>query len=151
MQTLRSVAIGLVVGSGALVCGCSTALPPDFRVVEAELTGTTGEGYVVTFTLEGTNPNDFPLPLEDVTYALDRGAGLVFTGTRSAEATLPAMGSQFVRLPVAVGGDSAGALGVYTLSGSVVYQLPGAIAELFFDNDLRRPSVVFEESGELTR
>ena len=37
----------------------------------------------------------------------------------------------------------------YELSGRVTYVLPGAIAELLFDNEIRKPTVGFSERGEL--
>jgi hypothetical protein len=35
----------------------------------------------------------------------------------------------------------------YRVTGSVTYELPGTIAELFFDSNIRRPSQGFTEAG----
>ncbi len=121
-------------------------------MLEAELTSESDQGYVVTFTLEGMNDNGFPLPLREVRYRLVLEGQTVFTGQRSAEATLPAGSTGLVYLPVSVPfGEGVGlpALMVYELRGEVTYVLPGAIAELLFDNEIRKPRVGFEERGEL--
>ncbi|GAB4545926.1 MAG: hypothetical protein Tsb0013_04180 [Phycisphaerales bacterium] len=139
---------------GCVVClvGCTGAQAPSFRVVEAQLTEESSDGYVVTFTLEGENRNGFGLPLREVEYRLSLEGEEVFVGRRSAEATLPAGSTGLVTLPVSVAfGEGVGlpaSMG-YELSGRVTYVLPGAIAELLFDNEIRKPTVGFIERGEL--
>ncbi len=120
--------------------------------MDAAITDRTPDAVVVTFTLEGTNHSDEPLPLDNVTYALNLNGRPVFAGTRDAEAALPPGHTQRVRLPVPVPADQAatttGAV-PYRLTGSMLYRLPGAIAEVFFDSGVRKPSVSFSESGNL--
>lgn len=132
--------------------GCTGATAPTFRVLDASLTSETEDGYVVTFTLEGENANGFELPLREVEYRLELEGEEVFTGRRSAEVTLPADSTGEVMLPVSVAfeeGRGLPASMAYSLSGRVTYELPGAIAELLFDNRIRKPRVGFGERGVL--
>ena len=136
----------------ALLAGCTGASAPSFRVLDASLTSETDDGYVVTFTLEGENANGFELPLREVDYRLELDGETVFTGRRSAEVTLAAGSTGEVRLPVSVPiveGRGLPASMEYELSGRVTYVLPGAIAELLFDNQIRKPRVGFGERGVL--
>lgn len=124
------------------------------------MTGQTEGGYVLTFTLLGENPNKTPLPLRSVNYSLALENDRVFEGTRSAQATIPAKGSQEITLPVAVENDAAGlapegstlgpaagATAGYRIAGSIEYVLPGSISELLFDYRVRRPKAGFAENG----
>lgn len=133
--------------------GCADPRPPRLSVIDAAVTQRTPDGTVITFDLIGENPNAEPLPLDEVRYSLSLEGREVFSGTRHAQATLPARGVQRVRLPVAVpsGEFVVPDLGQsrYRLSGSLVYRIPGSIAEVFFDAGLRRPSTGFSESGTL--
>ena len=150
---MRFAGLGVAIAAAALG-GCSTAKSPTFSVVDVTVTQRSNEGVVVTFTLEGKNPNtDEPLPLEAVSYSVALDGKQVTSTTRSPEATLPANGSQRVYLPVAIA--AAGPEGVpsgqrpYTISGTIIYHTKGAFAEYLFDTDVRRPSVGFSEHGTL--
>lgn len=152
MRAARLFAVVLVGLSACALGGCSTAKAPTFSVVEAKLTSESAEGYVVTFVLEGENRNGYPLPLREVEYRLVLEGETVFSGRRSAEATLPERATQRVVLPVSVPfADGVGlpASMAYELTGRVTYVIPGAIAELLFDNEIRKPRVGFAERGEL--
>lgn len=147
----RGAALAMTLAA-AMLPGCADPKPPTFSVVDAAITERTGDAVVVTFTLEGTNNSNEPLPLDDVSYALSLGGRQVFAGTRSSEAALPPGATQRVRLPVPIPAtDGTGPSGQmpYRLSGNVLYRLPGAIAEVFFDSGVRTPSVGFSESGNL--
>lgn len=140
--------------SAALLGGCfSTPKPPKFEVIDAGVTQRTESGTVVTFLLKGTNENADPLPLENVSYSLSLDGREVFSGVRLAECVLPAKGEHVLRLPVPVASDASGVTGggaaAYRLGGSIVYKIPGSIAEIFFDSGLRRPTVGFGEGGTL--
>ncbi|MFM9958902.1 MAG: LEA type 2 family protein [Phycisphaerales bacterium] len=135
-----------------LLPACADPKPPTFSVVEAAITDRTADAVVVTFTLEGTNNSNEPLPLDDVTYALNLNGRQVFAGTRDSEAALPPGHTQRIRLPVPVptqGGTPTTGAVPYRFSGTMLYRLPGAIAEVFFDSGFRTPSVGFSESGNL--
>ena len=85
-------------------------------------------------------------------YALRLNGQRVFSGTRSAEATVRRLGTQQFTLPAAIDlaefdmpeGDVQ-----YELSGSVVYVTPGEIAQLLFDAGVRKPRSSFQQTGVL--
>lgn len=124
---------------------------PRFTVTDVAMTGESDEAYVLTFTLLGENPGDEPLPLRRVSYSLTLDETPVFSGTRLAQATLPAHGAQAITLPVSIPAEGgAPPLGVsanYRISGSVEYLPPGSISELLFDSRLRIPTTGFGERG----
>lgn len=136
----------------ALLSGCSTYDEPTLSVSSARITQETSEGVVIDFTLDSANPNEFELPLERVRYTLRLDNQRVFTGTRSAEATVRRLGTQQITLPAAIDLSKfempTGEV-PYELSGSVVYVTPGEIAQLLFDSGVRRPSASFRHRGVL--
>lgn len=148
-QTAYLVLLSL---AGALLAGCSTYDAPTLSVVDARITQETDAGVVIDFGLDASNTNEFEVPLERVSYTLRLDGRRVFTGTRSAEATVRRLGTQRVTLPAAIDlakfelptGDVP-----YELSGSVVYVTPGEIAELLFDAGVRRPKAKFRHRGTL--
>jgi LEA14-like dessication related protein len=153
---------GLGAGGGCISRIFPDYQNPDFEVMSAEVTQETEEGYVVTFTLKGHNSNYFAMPLHTVDYSLSLDAKRVYSGQRITEATLPRRGSQTVRLPVPVKlGDSAKAEALltdtatdqgdlnYRLVATFIFEVPGSIAEVLFDNDIRKPSHTFASSGTL--
>lgn len=134
---------------GALLTGCGVA-PPRMRVATAELTSRSDDGFVITFTVEGENVSDDPLPLRTVNYSVRLGEKEIFRGARSAQATLPRKGTQTFRLPAAAPlsawqGDVIGA--EYTLQAEMTYVTPGALAEVLFDTGVRQPTVSFSGAG----
>jgi len=142
--------------------GCSSYLAPTLKVAEARVTERTAQGTVLSFTLDAENPNAVELPLREVRYTLDLDGQRVFEGFRSPEATIRRFAVQRVTLPAVVSaGDAArlklnlGAGGSpgsirYRLAGTLTYLTPGEIEEILFDNEIRRPTVSFEDSGEIT-
>lgn len=150
----RTARTAVLLAACAGLTGCfSDPKPPAFKVVDVGVTERTSEGVVVTFTLEGANSNTDPLPLDSVSYTLSLDGRPAASTTRQAEATLPASGTHRVRLPVAIpvsesAPEPTGTSG-YRLSGTMVYRIPGSIAEVFFNTGVRRPSVGFGESGTL--
>lgn len=149
----RAAPLAMLAAAGLTGC-LSDPKPPAFKVIDVGVTERSADGVVVTFTLEGTNPNPKdPLPLDAVSYTLALDGRPTASATRQAEAELPANGVQRVRLPVAIpvsasSPEPTGTSG-YRLSGTMVYRVPGSIAEVFFDAGLRRPSTGFGESGTL--
>jgi len=131
--------------------GCDAYQSPKFEVARVVRTSETSQGAVIEFEIVGTNPNEVELPLHDVRYAMTLDGRVVFRGVRSAEATLPAHGTQIVYLPVSMTAEEAALLErdmvPYALSGRITYELPGSIAETFFDAGIRRPTVPFGEAG----
>ncbi|MEO1129132.1 MAG: LEA type 2 family protein [Planctomycetota bacterium] len=148
MAVAMTAAIVVAVGAG----GCGYA-PPKFTVLDAAIVEETAQGFVIEFEVEGENPNDEPLILEAVEYSLSLDGRRRFGGVRSPEVTLPANGSQRMRLPAAIGLGERETLpsGIreYRMVGTVIYEVPGSIAELLFDSNIRRPRQPFSRNGEL--
>lgn len=135
--------------------GCAGFSAPRISVVDARVVEQTEQGVAVDFVLEGANANSEELPLQVVRYTLAIDGERVFSGERMAEATLRRFGTQTFILPVAAEWDDLpgkGAPGTrrYRLAGTLQYIAPGALAEVFFDTGMRRPSVRFAAEGELT-
>jgi hypothetical protein len=137
-----------VLFAAAAGAGCSNS-PPELRVVSAEVQERTAEGIVLSFTVEAENPNREPLPLHAVEYDLSLNGQRVFTGLRSAEATVRRYGTQTFTLPAALPLTLNPPLGSpeYVLSGKVEYVVPGALAETLFDVRVFRPSTGFSGRG----
>jgi hypothetical protein len=132
--------------------GCSSRKPPTFQIVSVNQAERGDDSVLLSFTVEGTNPNPFELPLRDVRYtvAID-GAG-DFLAIRSAEATLPRNGSVRFMLPAVIDArvaDLRGRAVGYRLSGSVEYRFPDPLSEVLFDTSFRRPSAAISVSGQL--
>lgn len=145
----------LALGAG----GCSPYDPPELALQEVALTDRSDQGFVVELTLGATNANEVPLPLRQVTYELHLGPSGPdgwtgrFRGTRSAEATLRAGGTQTIVLPAAIrlapGQSVPTGLVPYRLSVDLEYITPGALAETLFDTGVRRPNVSFNKEGSI--
>jgi LEA14-like dessication related protein len=153
--------IALLVSLTTLSVGCSRFAAPTLKVVDARVAEQTAEGISVDFILEGSNSNGEEIPLQLVKYSLSIDGERVFKGERMAEATLRRFGSQRFVLPVASTWENLPGAGTeptadgpprerrYRLSGTLQYIAPGALAEVFFDTGVRRPSVSFATEGEL--
>jgi len=135
-----------------MITGCTSYAPPVFRITDVELVDRTDEAALVLFTIEGENPNREQFPLEEVRYTMTLEGHSPFAAQRSAQVTLPGFGTQTFTIPVSIidngEGLPAGKAG-YSISGSVAYRVPGSIADLLFDNDIRKPTQPFGESGTL--
>lgn len=143
------VALGFGLGMGGCI---GEAKAPVFDVVGGRVASVSDQGVVVRFEVLGGNGNDADLPLREVSYWVEVGGERVFDGRRVARATLPRLGEQMVELPAALRYEDAlrvGLVGVVEggvearVGGTVVYELPGSIAELYFDSGLRRPKAGF--------
>lgn len=149
LGTAASVALALTpVG----LVGCSSYRAPTMEVISARTVERTADGAVVEFTVKASHDNAKPLPLREATYSLELDGQTVFSGVRSAEATLPRGGSQQIVLPVAIKSGSlasSATTGRYRLLGSLTYITPGAFAELLFDSGVARPTVPFAGEGSI--
>lgn len=136
------------------VCGGCGQKAPRFTVTDIAITDSTPEATTLRVTLVGVNENSEPLPLYEIRYSMAVDGQEVKTARRSPEATLPAKGSQAFTFPVVVPVEAMPAElmanSAYRVWGSVTYELPGTIAQLFFDNNIRRPSQGFGESGSFS-
>lgn len=136
----------------AALAGCSTS-PPTISVVDASITDRSADGVVVEFVLEADNDNEEPIPLREIVSTLALDDGRVIRSERLAEATVRRLGSQRFRLPIAIPLDSqrtdrSPVLG-YELRGKVRWPPPGALNELLFDIEVRRPSSSFVDRGRI--
>jgi hypothetical protein len=139
---------------GALVTGCSSYRSPAIQVQNVRVVDQTDEAITLGFDLAVTNPNDEPLKLLDFNYSLTVDGKGVYSGKRSAEATLNAAGEQRVTLPAVVPFQRTGwqpgsvpAQADYAISGSVLFLTPGEIALILFDSGVRRPKARFAQAG----
>ncbi len=131
--------VGLALGA------CASHHAPSFRVSGAELVEQTADTSVILVTIEGENPNPDALPLYAVYYSASvDGRRVLSSVERSPERTLPRFSTGSFTIPVVVSNDQiAGPVARVEVSGLVVYQVPGTVAQVFFDNDIRRPSEPF--------
>lgn len=142
-----------ILGTAAAVCGgCSSYQAPALEIASVTAAQETEQGVVLSFGLNATNDNEVALPLKTVRYSLELDGETVFSGQRSAEATLRRKGTQRILLPAAFPWEAAGQFRTeghasYRLSGELSYVTPGELAELLFDTGVRRPSVRFSEEG----
>jgi hypothetical protein len=144
----------LLVIAALSLTACTSYRAPAFAVAEVRPGERTSEGVAMVFTLDAKNENDVALPLRDVQYTVELDGKKVFTGTRSAEATLRRLGTQQVTLPAVVNLASDSVPRTtgrvpYRISGTVTYVTPGQIAEILFDTGVRVPTVGFASSGEV--
>jgi hypothetical protein len=148
-RPFASVAV-LMIAAAAVLPGCASA--PLAEVQSGRSGDRQVSGTVAYIAVELNNPNDEPLPMREVRYsvAVVGQPGLTFSGTRAAEATIPAKGVHKLTLPAAfpAGVDLAGA--EYTISGSVSYLEPGQIAAVLYDYRVSRPSVGFSGGGRFS-
>jgi len=136
----------------AALAGCSTT-PPTISVVDASIPDRSEDGVVVEFVLEADNDNEKPIPLREILSTLTLDDGRVIRTERLAEATVRRLGSQRFRLPIAIPLDPHGtdrsAVVRYELRGKVRWPPPGALNELLFDIEVRRPSSSFADRGRI--
>lgn len=141
---------------GAFFAGCSSYRAPVLSIADARIIDATPEGAAIVFTLDARNDNTEALPLREVRYSLELGGKRVFTGVRSAEATLRRRGTQQLKLPAAIPAETLARVTrandgevSYRLRGTITYITPGALAEVLFDTGVRRPKVSFAGQGKL--
>lgn len=151
---VRPASFALVLLLGLLAGGCGYSAPK-LSVSEAHATERTPDGLAMVFTIEARNDNTDALPLRNVEYSLELNGKRVFSGTRSAEATIRRLGTQSFSLPAVVnlpanpGFESLSGPAQYRLVGSVQYVTPGQLAEVLFDAGVRVPKVGFSGDGQI--
>ncbi len=152
LPVMRRIAI-VCTALASLGYGCGRLTHPEVSVAAVTMTEESAAGYVLEFALEARNDNPQPLRLGEVRYSLTLDGRPVFSGVRSAQATLARYSAQRILLPAAVAlapGVSPPEGGVrFGLQGNIAYQAPGAIAQVLFDTAVRRPRAPFREEGEL--
>jgi len=155
-NVIRSGATGgLSAGLCAALAACSLTKAPGVEVSDVSLGNVTDEGYELQFELTLSNPNLEPLELHETEYRLSVGGAPVYDGRWSAEASVKAEGAKTITIPAVVPFDRAGEDTVpdridYSINGTMWYMTTDRIAEILFDANIRRPSVGYGTSGELT-
>lgn len=134
-----------------LATGCSSTKPPTFHIAGVQLREQNERGTELVFEIEAANPNGREVPLYEADYALVLNGQRVFQGVRTPEATLGRYAVQHFSLPVVVSADQMppGTQIPYRFEGTITYVMPGALAEILFDRELRRPKAVLSDSGTL--
>lgn len=148
----RATRPAVLLSACLFLAGCTTYSDPKLSLAEAKATERTPDGTAVLFTIDAKNDNDEPLPLREVQYRLELNGQTVFSGVRSAEATLRRRGTQQFTLPASVqkaGETAPSGPSRYVLSGVLYYITPGQLAETLFDAGVRTPSVGFRFDGEV--
>ena len=126
---------------------------PSVSLLSAQASPPAQQGQVVTFTLEGANPGGEQLPVTTVDYAVFRDDTLIYRGSRLAERVLPAAGTERIILPapIALSQDQPpiNPGEQWSIAGTITYEIPGAFAELLFDNRIRRPKLRFAATANI--
>ncbi len=135
--------------------GCSGYLMPKVAVGDAVLTDQTDEAVRLEIPVDLQNPNTEPLELLRFSYSVSVNGSQVYSGKRSAEATLAAGGGKHMILPAIVPLERMGWSGglpadaSWTLRGNLMYVTPGEIAEILLDTGVRKPKVGFSGAGRV--
>lgn len=152
MMRTRALLASLCAGTLAAMLpgGCALYTSPRLGVTDARLTERSADGLVVTFTVEAANPNRVELPLRDIRYTLWLDGRRVFSGTRSAEATLARLSRQELTIPAAARPDAlprAAGVVPYRIRGELTYRTPGKLAAVLFDTGVPAPTSAFSHEG----
>lgn len=151
--TPRSRSLGIVVGAFAvaMATGCSSSKAPTFRVAGVQMREATEAGTELLFIIEASNPNSQEIPLFQADYGVALGGSEAFSARRTPEATLRRYSTQTFTLPVAIPADRmpAGDRVPYSFSATITYIMPGELAEILFDREIKKPKSSFTDSGTL--
>ena len=151
MNSNKEKTIGMVFLVLAMVMGgCSSGtLAPTFTAESVRELGSFGGRTQVVFVINAKNPNQEPIPLEQANYHLWIDGQQVYSGVRSPETTLPGYSSLFFELPAVVQSEvfRPGHSVEYQISGSVKYHVPGALAAVLYDANIKVPEAVLQIQG----
>ncbi len=123
---------------------------PTARVRTVDIVEQTEEGARLEFTIELSNPNEVALPLLVTDYEVSIEGGSRFSFVDTVNRTIPARGTQSIRVAAAVptrGRDLTGA--AYSVNGLVRYLLPGELPNLAVESGIPPPAVGFTLAGKL--
>jgi LEA14-like dessication related protein len=152
MNRITKISVGgVLMVFAAMVCGCTNMLPPTFTADGVRELETLDGRTRMVFVINATNPNKEPIPLEQVVYEISIDGEGVFSGLRSPETTLPGYSSLLFELPAIVGSDvlASGREVSYGINGSVKYHVPGPLAEVLYDADLKVPEAPLAIEGTI--
>jgi LEA14-like dessication related protein len=131
--------------------GCSSLQRPTTSLRAASLGDVTAEGVGVNFDVAVTNPNAVSIPLTKTGYQLNFGKAKVLDGKLDAATTIPANGTQTMKVPVHVTFEQLLAAGdaIRSSGGNIPYTFSGTL-DFSGSTPLAMPlSVPFEYKGEL--
>lgn len=130
---MKSVALKVIlVFSGLLMAACSTmsglVKDPEVRVAEFKLAGINSEGVNIDLGVNVKNPNQVPLKLDEIEYALNIAGEKVTEGVFDKGVNIPAMGEGTVFIPLKFNFTSVGNLLSGFMNRSFVkdYELTGS-------------------------
>lgn len=140
-----------LLSGAALLSGCSSYKAPTFKVAGVQLREQNERGTELLFQIEAANPNGREVPLYEADYTLFLDGRQVFRAVRTPETTLRRYGVQRFSLPVVIPTSDMpeGVRFPYRFEGTVTYVMPGALAEILFDRELRRPKAGLSDVGTL--
>lgn len=125
--------------------------PPTAQVTGVRLVEHTTTGSRLEVLLQLGNPNDFGLPLTRSDFSFRVAGGDSFTFNDQPHRSIPAKGTQLVRLPVALANPSSIVGAAFVVEGSVTYEPPGEIRKLLTESSVPLPSVGFRGEGVVTQ
>ena len=131
----------------AALTGCTSYQRPSVRVADVQVGERTDAGLVLKVALEAENRNEFELPLREIHYKVRMNDGQVYTGLRSAEASLRRFGTQRITFPAVIplspGAPTPTGPFKVDVSGSLAYLAPGQVAQVLRDLGISRPARAF--------
>lgn len=142
----------VLVATLAALTGCTAYQTPSVKVASVQVGERSESGIVLNVSLEAENRNEFELPLREIRYRVRTEDGQVYTGLRSAEASLRRFGTQTITFPAVIpmspgSAPPSGPMKV-EVAGTLAYLSPGQVAQVLYDLGVRRPSRPF--AGEAT-
>lgn len=127
--------------------GCGPR-PPVARFAASRVVEVLPEAVAFEVEFELSNTNDEPIELLEYTYSVHVNGQAVYSGRASGARTLPRWSAVRAALPVVIRRDQLPGGGVveWSLSGTLTYASPGALAETLQDSRLWRPSIAIAAS-----
>lgn len=155
-RSIPNVGVTIALLSALMICGCSGYRSPSIQLTSVRMNEESEEASVFTFELELQNPNPEPIRLREFHYRLRMNGQEVYVGRRAASTTLHSHALQTIELPAVVRFQLLGwtrrerpqSLS-YELTGTLLYETPGELAEILLDIGVRRPKVTFAKVGRL--
>ncbi len=148
MRNTRCIVTTALATVGTLT-GCSNYQPPRFEAMGVREIERGPDHTVVSFTIQATNPNREPMPLGQTTYSVWIGGQELFSGVQSPEATVHTYATHLFELPAVLPASALSGAGElpYEIRGKVIYQQPGALADVLFDAQLVVPEANLDLAG----
>lgn len=135
------------------LAGCTSVKSPNIDIADVTIGEQTESALVLNFAVNLENENRQAVTLEEFNYDLSINGAHVYTGRRSAEATMAALGSNRITIPAVVPFDKQDVLADdafdYTVRGSLTYLTEDVFSEMLYDSGLDTSSVSFQRDGTI--